>query len=211
MKIKIVSILLVSATLLLCGCSKWINGQIFVSTQGGNSYKLGSVKVSVVTANDLKPVLRQYINNAFVLKNESVNEIKRMTEVVKPNIFSLDMITEKNIRQYVEPAVLSLAAKHIEFDETNIDKIYNILPVISTSTDSEGKFSVAVDTISDCYLIAKASRAVSLEMSERYYWIVKLSNNMNQNIMLNSLNVIELEFTISDADKTSADLEALIK
>lgn len=211
MKIKIVSILLVSAALLLCGCSKQIDGQIFVSTQGGNSYKLGSVQVSVVTANDLKPVLKQYINDAFVLKNESVNEVRKITDMISSSIIPLDSIRERNIKQYVQTSVVELALKQVSFDETNIAKIYNLSPVVSTSTDSEGKFSVVVNTTSDCYLLAKTVRAISLEKSERYYWIIKLSNNTKQNIMLNSLNMIELEFSIDDADKTSASLEALIK
>jgi len=113
----------------LCGCSKQIDGQIFVSTQGGMSYKLGSVPVSIVKANDLTPVLKRYISDAQTLKVNGVASIKKIADVVKSAEVKSNT-TEKDLntlKEYVIMAASEEAIKQIERKNWVINKIMSLL------------------------------------------------------------------------------------
>src|ERR1035437_5296488 len=91
------------STILLCGCNsqKTIHGQVFVSTKGGESIKLGIVAVSVVKEKDFTPLFSKFTNSVSLFLSENKSEIENYIKVIQyMKELKTDEMSDYELRQF---------------------------------------------------------------------------------------------------------------
>lgn len=190
------------STILLCGCNsqKSIDGQVFVSTKGGESIKLGSVAVSVVKEKDFTPLFIKFTNSVSLFLSENKSEIENYIKVIQyMKELKTDEMSDYELRQFrnwssstTVKRAENMAKKIDEFNTANIDSICSCPIEYSITTDAEGKFHLSFKGRGGYFLVAHAERR-TFDKTESYYWIVKIQNTSNQTILLNNSSMVELE------------------
>ena len=149
-----------------------LDGQVFIATQGGDNIKLGLVEIGVVPIEQFAPWLKQ--KTAFV-----DSESERLQASMSTHIKGLE--DEK----YYEEVKAKLHLFEADFYFEDFPK-----PMLKTSTDADGKFSVTLPRGRKFVLAARAKRNVGKE-EEKYAWILyaSLDGQRQKSIVLSNDNV----------------------
>jgi hypothetical protein len=170
-----------------------VTGEIFITTRGGNSIKLGGVLISVfdrasvdecikTRGKEIEASLAKLNPRLEQAKNENESSLKAWKAAVA-RLRGSD--TDDFNRQYEAEEALKNVHKKKQADE---DKIMQEMrevcsathylqmmpsPLLSAKANSDGKFRVALPRSSRLVLAAIATRAVGGE-TEHYYWLLPL-------------------------------------
>jgi hypothetical protein len=177
-----------------------IEGQVFVATAGGQSYKLGDVTVYVYSLSNLQKYLADRAkaanHDAAVLSpivDEGEKDVKEAERVEKEAesawISSRGQDTDRSEKAFHDAEAdadkvrdLYQDAQHAQtytlsglFYFDGLSKQTDIPVVASARTDADGKFSIELpaDTTGDIVLAARAERRV-VDSTEAYCWMLRV-------------------------------------
>ena len=190
-----------------------LDGSVFVVTKNGHNFKLGLVAVRVCESRRLSQDLirdtHADIERHYPMEWSTSDEYMRSEHAAHVNILetmspaSKQVSWEKVLRHIKErsaalPPAVSVALTDADgkFNMSVPPTVCEPLPLI----DAAGNYKMSARRVGKCSLVAFAERQV-FDKTERYLWIIPLSAESKQTIMLSNHNMI------SDFD----DLFAMIR
>lgn len=189
-----------------------LEGEVFVVTKGGQNYKLGLVATALYSLDTLKPYLDQK-------KKEADTELARLAPLIEsakaakdsketaeraafeaelhanysdPNRRPLEAAAEKarSERDAARNAYYDLLSERRHFLSGSY--YFDALPepIVTTQTNSDGKFAIEVPTKGQFAIAATAKRSVG-DSTEHYYWLTQISLDgaPKKTIMLSNNNL----------------------
>jgi hypothetical protein len=186
--------------ILLVGCTFErkgdLEGEAFIVTPGGQKYKLGLVPIALYSLDSLKPYLEQK-------KQQAETEFARLTLLVDPaksEMSAKERARDTALQaflntSYSDPNRRSLeAAYHQAKGQCElVARAYRFLldaqskfvsgafyfdglpePLVTTQTDSDGKFTIEMPIKGNFAIATHAERTIG-NSTERYYWLIKVS------------------------------------
>lgn len=172
-----------------------LRGQIFIVTEGGDNFKLGDVHVGIYKAEDLQRIFaplmdahRQAIKDAddAVKAAEGKADKLRDASTAALNAWagaSYDDPNRDSLKQKSDLAESN--SENASKEERDAEAVYeqaespsfyyNSLPtpIVETTTDADGMFTLEIPTTGTLIVAANASRRVG-EKTEEYYWLRKI-------------------------------------
>jgi hypothetical protein len=173
-----------------------LDGEAFIVTRGGQNYKLDLVPITLYSVDSLKPYLEQK-------KEKAETELARLGRLVNPNKSEMnakerarDAAFQAFLNAgYSDPNKRSLEAAYQQAKEQwelSRRAYYFLLnaqskfvsgafyfdglpePLVTTQTDSDGKFTIEMPAKGNFVIAAHADRTIG-NSTERYYWLIKVS------------------------------------
>ncbi len=150
-----------------------VEGEVFIVTQGGSSYKLALVDVRFVT----KEIFSIHVKGKRAALSDCLTAKQINERISTTNVDSAELNKIYSTRERCQ-----------------IDAIMSNLGPIKSSgkTNSDGKYDASVPRFKTLIAIASAERALPLGDSERYLWItsVNLGASFNQKVNLTNDNLV---------------------
>jgi hypothetical protein len=173
-----------------------LSGEVFIVTKGGQNYKLGLVPIALYSLETLKRYLDQK-------KQQAQTELARLGPLVEAAKSEMDAKNKTKSAafdawlhsHYSDPNRSALEAARNEADKgwkAAMGEYYRLLseqsklasgafyfvglpePLVTTQTNSDGKFTVEMPTKGNLAIAANAHRSVG-DSTEHYYWLIKVS------------------------------------
>jgi len=232
---RLILIALILTAFALGGCNERkgeLSGEVFIVTKGGHNYKLGLVPIALYSLETLKPYLDQKEQQA----QTELARLGPLAEAAKSEMDAKDKakaaafdVYLKGISSEANKSVLEAA--HNQADkrwQAAMGAYYSLLdeqskfvsgafyfdglpkPLVTTQTNSDGRFTIEMPTKGDFAIAANAYRTVG-DSTEHYYWLIKVSldgaakkaimlsnNNLTSEGSSDSLIGMKLEGTHSD-------------
>lgn len=193
-----------------------LSGQVFVSTAGGENFKLGAVQIKLFARDAidaLLPAVRKYADFKIQELGKSVAEAKAAEDQAEANKDAASKAWTEAIfahrnddaeRQASEVAITAavLASRHHSEMKEQLNVFYSggfYLALLQSSiwtaeTDADGKFVIEIPQKGAFVIGAQASRRVMLytePYTEHYYWLQPISlegkQQLTQNLSNNNL------------------------
>ena len=170
-------------------------GQVFVSSRGGENFKLGAVEVGLFARDAIDPLLAAAKKQADI----KIQQLSPAVDAAKAAKDQADAAAKYYSQSYRE----ALEAKYRTRDEyesilASRDFYYSgafylgllLDPLRVAETDADGKFAIEVPKTGNFVIAAKAQRSVG-EHTEHYYWLQPVSlegeQQLTQNLSTNNL------------------------
>jgi hypothetical protein len=149
-----------------------VNGSVFIVTKGGNSVKLGLVKVEAFDANDLAPLIAAatYDQQAQSLGKPMASVNAELQGLLKPQL-------NCGLQEGNRPGLLAVIVNS------------GCAPATQAVTDADGKFTLHLVPGRKYWLYATASRSV-LDQIESYVWCIEYTANTEQELYLSNDNLV---------------------
>lgn len=179
-----------------------INGEIFIVKKGGQNIKLGLAEVKVFPMETLLPYLlerkkvRDNQHSILVKKLEVAKKEYEAASKEVENAFNWDFDNLDPTVKAREKSDLKLHKLRTEEKEiTSCNFFFRELPVplISTKTNSDGKFNFLIPG-SGSHLIAASATRHTLD-DEKYYWITTIDpkRGSTQTVILSNDNLVSTD------------------
>ncbi len=190
-----------------------LSGQVFVSSRGGENFKLGAVQVALFARDaidSLLPSLKKYADYKIQQLRGPLAEAKAALDQAAANESAAHHAWEQAIRtrgdHMAARHATDVARKAVETAQNQYLEITGKLnfyysgvfyfgflqsPIRSAETDAEGKFVIEVPQTGRFVIAAQAKRSVG-DSTERYYWLQPVSlvegqQQLTQNLSNNNL------------------------
>jgi hypothetical protein len=200
MKTMIMKALSAGIAILVVGCTFErkgdLEGEVFIVTPGGQNYKLGLVPIALYSLDSLKPYLEQKKQKA---ETESAR-LGRLVDPAKSEMNAKERARDAAFQaflnaSYSDPNRRSLEAAYHQTKEQCelVMRAYYFLldaqskfvsgafyfdglpePLVTTQTNSDGKFTIEMPIKGSFVIAAHADRTIG-NSTERYYWLLKVS------------------------------------
>jgi hypothetical protein len=163
-----------------------VEGQIFISTKGGDNVKLGSVLVRIYdlaeyTKSISAATRERGENEKFDREWKKLQrEFDNLASANRTGDAGVDDLEQMRIRIRKQEELLEKSSGYIPKFLAKL----NITPIVEGETDADGKYSIQFETTKDYVLIATGSRSVG-SGEEWYYWVIK---NPKGKLNLNNRN-----------------------
>lgn len=152
--------------------TKALSGEVFITTDSGESIKLGGIEVGLYSREEIK----QWINQTNSVSNK---KLAVLATLLNNDLDDGSAQVEKN---------------HLSSLGRYTDTLPS--PIVKTMTDADGKFQIIVSSLVDnYYIVAIASRELGL-ITETDLWIVPANSDSNP-YLLNNTNMMNAD-TIED-------------
>ena len=191
-----------------------LEGEVFVVTKGGQNYKLGLVEVAIFPIETVQRHLQRKLSEAeaeleklkpkvkaaFEEMNKAKAEKKAASQAVRDNLregslASLDALLKTQTKADDEEYRASALHAALEREEMSYysGRYYFAglpEPIVTTQTNSDGKFAIEVPAKGQFAIAAAAKRSVG-GSTEHYYWLIKISmdGEPKKTIMLSNNNL----------------------
>jgi hypothetical protein len=181
-----------------------LEGEVFIVTKGGQSIKLGLVEVALLPLEPLLPYLaeKKAAEESIAAQLDSEIEAAKADEKSKDARLqaarSYDVLSKAGSEAYTKAYNEYYRANY--FCEDLLGKrrafpsgsyYFRNLPqsIVSTQTDSDGKFTIEVPAQGEFALAARSQRSVGSSV-ENYFWLVKVSPDQHaKKLMLSNGNL----------------------
>ena len=200
MKTMVMKALSAGITILLVGCTFErkgdLEGEVFIVTRGSQNYKPGLVPIALYSLDSLKPYLEQK-------KQQAETEFARLGRLVDPaksEMNAKEKARDAAFQAFLnagnsDPNRPSLeAAYHQAKGQCElVARAYYFLldaqskfvsgafyfdglpePLVTTQTNSDGKFTIEIPVKGNFVIAAHADRTIG-NSTEHYYWLLKVS------------------------------------
>lgn len=161
-----------------------ITGQVFVVTRGGDSVKLGLVRVSVLA----EATIKSSINGTARRGPSERADFRARARKLSAEIDTLGSHGQDAQPQQTELSRLLDAVA----DVGSPGYYFDALPagIYATKTDADGKFAIRLPRTGRCAVVARATREVGGDM-EVYYWMVWAScASLPEQLLLSNDNML---------------------
>ena len=190
-----------------------LSGQVFVSSSGGENFKLGAVQVGLFARDAIDTLLPAIKKNAdtkieqlrkvvadadTALKQAEVNKNAASDAVTQAIITGRNYRAEGQARDSAIQVWVDAERKDSEFnDELNFchsGRFYFAFfksPIRTAETDADGRFVIPIPKTGAFVIAAEAKRTVGGGDTEQYYWLQPVSlegqQQLTQNLSNNNL------------------------
>lgn len=189
-----------------------VEGEIFVVTKGGQNYKLGLVTVALIQMDKLKPHLARKLaekiaafdklkpkRDAAFAKMQQATQAERNAEDAYLKDINSRTARDAHNKAQIEAQAASKVWQALMDENATYgkgDHVFRDLPasVVTTQTNSDGKFAIDVPGKGEFAIAASSSRRVG-ETSEFYYWLIRIpmDGSAKKTIMLSNNNLTSVE------------------
>jgi hypothetical protein len=187
-----------------------LSGQVFVSSRGGENFKLGAVQVGLFARDAidaLLPAMKKYADYKIQQLSGAVAEAKAAQDQAEANEKTASGAVTRAIRagrrdyraeeRASDDAIQAVAITRQQYSEIN-DKLNYCYsggfyfaalqsPIHTAETDAEGKFVIEVPRTGRFVIAAQARRSVG-DYTEHYYWLQPVSLEGQQQVTQNLSN-----------------------
>lgn len=185
-----------------------LSGQVFVSTRGGESVKLGAVRISLFARDAIDILLAglrkyedfklQQLNGPLASANTAMEQAEAAEKIasdnyiksIRGNDYTAAKRTSDEAREAADAArnrYSSIAReKHIYYSGA-FHFAYLRFPIQTAETDADGKFVIEMPQTGSFVIAAQDSRRL-WEETERYYWLQPVSLEGRQQRVQNLSN-----------------------
>jgi hypothetical protein len=188
-----------------------LEGEVFIVTKGGQNYKLGLVPVALYSLDTLKP----YIDDKTKEGSAELSRLKPLIDAAKaemdrkdaaehsafkatvddysdPTRSALEVAYTRAVHQYAVAQGAYYALLGDRDKVLSADFYFAELPqpIVTTQTDSDGRFKIELPTKGRFVVAASAQRSVG-ESVEHYHWLLKVSldGSSIKTVMLSNNNL----------------------
>ena len=184
-----------------------LSGQVFVSTKGGESVKLGAVHVALFASDSIDILLA----GVKVYADAKIEPLREPLAAAKATLEEAEGAEKITGDAFLKPTEGNFTAKKSAYDEAReyADRAraqyhnirvkesfyysgafyftYLLSPIQTAETDAEGKFVIGVPKTGRFVIAAQAKRTVG-EETEPYYWLLPVSLEGQQQHVQNLSN-----------------------
>ena len=158
-----------------------VSGQIFVSTKGGENFKLGAVQVGLFARDAIDailPALKKYADVKIEQLKKPVAEARAVMEQATASGDDFVSKLEKYNEINADLTFYYSGGFYISYFQS---------PIQSAETDADGKFTIQLSKTGAFVIAAHAKRSVG-NITEHYYWLQPVSLDGQQQLTQNLSN-----------------------
>jgi len=192
-----------------------LEGEVFIVTQGGQNYKLGLVQIALYPMDTCRTSLDRKKSEA----NAALQVLKPKIAAAKAENDQANQAESTAFNAALNSSIQNRNALEAARDEARerqnatLDAYFELLgqqnsytsdrfyfdalpePLVTTQTNSDGRFTLEVPTKGQFVIAATGSRSVG-DSTEHYYWLLKISLDgvAKKTIMLSNNNLTSERF-----------------